>query len=932
MELFLLLLGFLAAGNSQYYINLGPVNSGYGLTVSNLGDGKNIPAVLGGRKCRITDKKANASMLYVNVDEKYKHDEEVYVTIEYFDQLGLIELHYDSGVGSAYRKSLSECTQTNSGEWKTATFTLRQPDFKNRQNGDNDFRIYSKGDLAVSKISISNDPPKGYKPPMDPNVEFAKRKPTQVPAGMDVIQQWQVHEPLDESLLQDSPYEVCKKIGITSLQSYVGWAQLEPEKGKITYETYDPVVAQIKKHNLKWLPFIITGPYIATPKWFREEYGVDAVCLEHNTPIRIQSIWNPHLEDGVKRFLQLFKDHYDSSVIEALNLGISGNWGESLFPAGGGFDMQGVHTHAGWWCGDKYAKEDFRRWLKAKFNDIADLNASWNTKYSSIDEIEPFLPDNSPSRRASVDMGNWYTQSMTDYAELWVKTARDLYPDLPIYLCTGGEGAIELGADFAAQSKMCAKYNAGIRITNMDDNMLSGFAITRMVSSASRLYGGYYTTEPGGDNTPKGIAGRIFDIVSGGGRGVYFKGLIQNPDNATHNAIVFGDFAKYMIPNKPNLPVAVVMSNSAITLNNTVLSQFLNRTAKLRDSLDFEFIDENMIADGLLNNFKALVMLSGDTLEQSSIDKIKDWVESGGIFITCKESFPLKSVEGNPAQWLGELSSERIPLDVKYNEGTFKGIHVNIGSSGDDSLLISPWHGSEGGALAATRNNPDPSYRWTMSESTIALPAPSQKPLVLRILLTVPEANADNAAIYADNIKLADLKANPIRKWIEIAVPNNAVKPTNILELTFKSDTMVPNASDPRELGIQVYAIQLYTKGAKEKELVPADVLSPNVSVDESKIYQMIARKTGSGYTVIWPESWDTYVHFLNTVLHTEKAPWKQIAEPLDCKYDNVLACRVGNSVYYLNNGDSAVTRKDINGKNISIEPRTLISVESIKK
>ncbi len=590
---------------------------------------------------------------------------------------------------------------------------------------------------------------------------------------LDVIQQWQIHRPVSEAKLQDSAYVICREMGITSLQSYVGWAQLEPEQGKITYALYDPVVDQLRKHGLKWLPFLITGPYIATPEWFREEKGVDAVCLEHGIPIRIQSIWNPELRMGVRRFLELFKAHYEPAVIEALNLGISGNWGESIYPAGGGFDMQGVHTHIGWWCGDKYARTDFRRWLKNKYNNVVALNIAWETAFGGFEEVEPFLPEDAPSRRAVTDLKDWYTGSMTDYAEFWVKTAREMYPELPIYLCTGGDGEAALGADFSAQAKMCAKYNAGLRITNMSDDMLQGFAITRMVSSATRLYGGYYTSEPGGQNSPKGIAGRIFDIVAGGGRGAYFKSLYSDAKGATDCGEVFQNFADYLKPYSPELPVAALMPNSSMVPGKTPLSRFLARSAQLRDVLNFEFIDENMVSDGLLDRFKALVLLSGNVLEASTLEKLGSWVENGGVLFVSGDSYPLQSVEGLSVNWLQDPQT------------------INIDSS----------------------------------------------------------------------------------------------------------------------------------------QVVPVPPSGP-VAFDEITVYSATSRKKGHGYTVVWPDGWDTYMYFLGRALISAEGPWQQLSESLDGQYDNVLVARTGKrSVYLLNNGDSPVTVK-INSKSTGMKPRTLTSLK----
>ena len=794
--------------------------------------------------------------------------------------------------------------------------------------------------LALSATSCNRGTPsvkqqglqsKGYDPSIDVNKEFEKREVTKVHPKIEVIQQWQVHSPVPVGLLEDSAYILCKKIGITSLQSYVGWAQLEPERNKITYDVYDPVVNQIRKYNLKWLPFIITGPYIATPKWFREKQGVDAICLEHNIPIRIQSIWNPDLKAGVRRFLELFKAHYDPSVIEALEFGISGNWGESIFPAGGGFDMKGVHTHIGWWCGDKYAVADLQRWVRNKYKTIRDLNTAWKSDYSSFEAIEPFIPQNSPSPRAGIDLGNWYMGSMTDYAEYWVKTARELFPSMPIYLCTGGSGTAALGADFSAQARMCAKYNAGIRITNMDDNMLKGFAITRMVSSATRLYGGYYTNEPAGDNTYKGVAGRVFDIVSGGGRGVYFKGLYLDKPKVTLAGLVLSDFAKYMKPNTPRLTVAALMPNSSIILNEQSLNQFLDRTAKLRDILDFEFIDENMISDGLLRNFKAVIILSGNILEVSTLEKLKDWVENGGVLFTSMDSYPLKSVEESAVTWLQTPNSEKFPLRIGYADGKLAGVKADIGGA-DGTLLTGRWSQPSGIEAEPTEELPDPTYRWTTGNSSVSLPVPSKKPLVIRALLSVPEATSSGARILVNGEEVIKLNAGDLM-WIEAPVPETDSGTSEIMNITFESKTFIQEAKDSRqpmpEVGVKVYMVQLMTKGAKPSKLVSAETVFPQVSFDEQKAFAGISGKLGNGYTVVWPEKWDSYKYMLSKALLTDKGPWGQLSEPLDGIYDNVLACRAGDSIYYLNNGDSPITRKINLQKTISIEPRTMVEVKA---
>lgn len=636
------------------WVQLGTKTEGEGLSVQpfDRGDGQTAAANLGGRDCLRTMPERDSTFIYVFVDDAYKPAEEVFLTVHYFDQRGMLSVDFDAGEGiSAYRPAPEAYAQGGSGTWCTATFTLRRAAFKGRENWAADLRLHADGPLAVSRIELSPEPPEGFQRALDPVAYFHDREPVAVNKDMTVIQQWQIHEPVPAGQLADSAYEAARDVGITSLQSYVGWAQLEPEPGKLDYSLYDPVVNQIRRHGLKWLPFLITAPPMATPKWWLGQHGVDATCLDHGISTPIQSIWNPALRDGVRRFLEVFAEHYDAEVIEALNLGISGNWGESIMVAGGGWLMDGQHSHLGWWCGDQHARADWRRWAKEHYHTLDALNAAWDTKHAAWDDVAPFMPPQAPSRRAAADLLQWYNQSMTDYAEFWVKTVRELYPDSVIYLCTGGNGQSQLGADFAAQARMCARYGAGIRITNQSDHAPGNFAVTRMVSSATRLYGGYYTTEPGGANTVKGVAARIFDAVSGGARGVYFKTLIDPPSSHSPTGVKFAENAQYLVPNDPQLSVAALAPGSALAVDWRLIDTFMARTQELREYLDFEFIDENMIRDGLLSRFRALVVMAGDTVEQPVLEAIHAWVEDGGVLMLPKEYAPLRNVEDVPAPW-----------------------------------------------------------------------------------------------------------------------------------------------------------------------------------------------------------------------------------------------------------------------------------------
>jgi len=520
--------------------------------------------------------------------------------------------------------------------------------------------------------------------------------------GIELIQQWQYLGKAHPELLEDKAFKNCKKAGLTSIQSYVYWAEIEKEPDKIDFSTYDVLVERLAKHGLKWVPFLILGPNYATPKWFQESReSVYAKCLEHHRESKTQSIWNPFLPKWIDKFLRIVAEHYrNCDVLESILLGISGDWGEAIYPMAGGF-YGGSHTHPGWWCGDKYAFSNFCQFALERYKSLQKLNVAWGINFSDLEEISfpplryrwggfphkvfslmpiwarsrftflwkflKFVSNKRPKfvskipsfteRRWWLDFVEWYMNSMTKYAEFWVRTARKYFPDTEIYLVTGGIGEPMLGADFSAQTKMVAKYNAGIRITNQTDNYAESFIFTRLVSSASRFYGAYFTTEEAGVNQPQGVIARVFDAATSGAKGFHCKSIIGiGEDICTGRSFPIGEPTKgalnlrenvqHLTLSEPIIDVAVIFPNTSIALNPTLLSLLYNQCSKLRDVLDFDLVDENMMADGALKRYRFLVLLDGNWLRLQTMIEIRNRVRDGGILITTKHS-ELFTVGGN---------------------------------------------------------------------------------------------------------------------------------------------------------------------------------------------------------------------------------------------------------------------------------------------
>lgn len=510
--------------------------------------------------------------------------------------------------------------------------------------------------------------------------------------NLEIIHQWQLPpawHPPHKKMLQDEVLANFSKIGVTSLQSYLAWGEIEKKPGQVDFSFYDSLVEKLREHNLKWVPFLLLGQDYATPKWFKDsEESVYFKCLQHKKESKAQSIWNPNLPKYVGGFLKIVSEHYqDKKILESILLGVSGDWGEAIFSAGGGYYSEEFHTHADFWCADSYALKSFQEFAWQKYKSLKEINNNWGTNFQSEKEISfppfqkqkitikdnlfktirkapnwlkvylrmavryyqkasgenrdflsqdqlffPKTAENDAGRRYWLDFVKWYFESMVNFSEFWLKSARAYFPDVDIYLVTGGNGSPQLGADFSVQTKIASKYNAGIRITNQGDNYVENFVLTRLVSSAAKFYDNYYTTE--GINSDKGTIARLFDAVSSGARGIYYWNLIGwGKEPYSHQNIPAGcltkgaenlkENIKYFDIGRPIVDVAVFFPNATITLHPQILDSFYKKCVKLRDVFDFDLVDETMIKDGALNNYRYLLALETELPKENIPSNIK---------------------------------------------------------------------------------------------------------------------------------------------------------------------------------------------------------------------------------------------------------------------------------------------------------------------
>lgn len=445
--------------------------------------------------------------------------------------------------------------------------------------------------------------------------------------------------PFDDPNVRDYLRKM-KEDGVTSVQIYVHWNKYEPERrGEFDFSYYDSQVNLLKEAGLKFVPFILIGPRYAAPKWWLEDKNHKGlVCLEHGIESPIDSIWNEAFREEIDRVLKVFTKHYlDMDVLESVQPGICGDYGESIMPVFG--NWPGVyHTHLGMWCGDELARASFKNAMKGKYQSIEELNKSWRYFYKSFDEVEPFLQHKAPSRTAWFDLVEWYRNSMTDFVEFWMKTLRKYLPDTPIYMCTGGSETPEQAAMFSDQAKVVAKYNGGMRLTNEQNKFfVNFFDCNAYMHSACEFYGAYLGLEPAGPMTKEGVGSRIFGSAVYGNRQIffYFDNIYPGRDMNSETAKLFKKYIPLINERKSNKQTAVLWPKYVGIMEGGRPESIRPLSEFLRKRTDYRFVNENMIADGVLEDVKLLIIPCALYTDRKTLRTIRGWVERGGILFTA---------------------------------------------------------------------------------------------------------------------------------------------------------------------------------------------------------------------------------------------------------------------------------------------------------
>jgi hypothetical protein len=847
------------AAPQPVWIQLGPANAEHALASPSGGDGTTAAETLAGSPCRRTSGE-KSRYIYFQADARLLPPGcyDAYVTVEYLDdRADVVRVQYDQAPvdrpkNSCYTTAEDLILRMGSRQWQQAVVHLPNARMGHGQNFAADFRLMGQ-ELAVRRVTVSFTRPADYRAG-----GIDQRKLEQFAASIGRGMELDIGDDTDrgESAL-------FRMLGATSVESYVTWQSVEDAgEGRWDWSRWDRQVEILRGAGLKWAPLLVCGPAYAIPKWYRDsDRSVPYVCLEHGEPSKIQSLWNPALRPWVERFVRAFAERYrDSGVLELVRLGVTGVYGETLYPTGVPSPswvnaIPGpYHNHTGWWAGDRFARASFRETFRLRYGDVGRLNRAWGTSFASLEAVEPIIPEKCPTLRARADFVEWYMQSMTEYGAFWSAVARKHFPHTPIYHSLGGSGQPLIGADFSAQARAFAPYQSRLRVTNEGSDYGLNFAITREVVSASRAFGLDCGFEPAGPVTADGNTARIYNATASGGVHLFcYKGNILQ---SAESLAAFRQSIGLLQRRRPLVRTALYLPKIAWMLDDGGSHRrTLAAARELRKRVDCELLDRTTLATPLARQVRVLAVPEAEYAEAAEIEQIRRWVAGGGILVARRQNSQplLRTPEGSdgPCQaLLAACPSEIRVLRPKSPGAPPRHFRLELGAAHDAAYLSGDWYQPEPAGMFG--RPAVGTMRWTGARAGLYLPCnPAvDATLVLTVHVTTRSLPGANRVLLGGS-EIGRLDKSGVQTY-RFAVPRRLLAGQSAATLILEPKTFHPSdfgSGDSRELGVAVHVVELIARGADAE---PA-VATPLVWEVDWPAAAGCIRRIGQGATLCVP-------------------------------------------------------------------------------
>ena len=745
---------------------------------------------------------------------------------------------------------------------------------------------------------------------------------------------------LSTSVSSSSEMQILRSAGFTLFQTdsdHLSTEQTAP--GKWDWSAQGSASEAVHKLGLDWCYF----PHNAFPPlWYRKSVPFTRIqSLEDGKPAEAFSPWEPKWNGFVEQSYEALAAAFNGgtkTTISALTVGIHGDYGEAGLLSGARVAVPGQredwirrfgndHDRLGFWCGDPLARADFRSDMIKRYGGLDGLNAAWKTAYKSpADVAYPEIPDVQPSvsgRRQWVDFVQWYQSSVGRAIELNLHAARQHFPDTLLMLPAGfADENVRGGNDNSLIPKLAVRYKANVRSTHGAFKPFAENAATMLgrLGSASRFYGAPFWTEPPGSLTATQEVERIFEAVSQGAVGHF-----DWAGNAVANRDVYYRYGKYLRVSHPITDVAMFYPADAqrLRVDQGYAATFAKACAYLRESANFDIVDDRMVRDGCLAGYRVMALWEGTIADAGTLAKIKQWVNDGGVLLAY-DFGKVTTFEGDTS-WFKDMFGyaqelRRATVTERYRGAVPAQYRFNLEQTDFSDFLGGDWYDPDSDATGIEPG------RWAGASASVLLPVGVDKryTLILRAAIP-PEAAALKHTLLLNGRKLGDLSAG--EGTYRFLLPEGSLSGKSLSTLTFQSQTYQPiklteASKDARALGVRVLSIQMVEQGATESIDAPTPSGTLRRELDLTRLspgykepQQSWARLYGKGMTIYFPANRSLlkgYIEVVRRAVYHLSAidPARRDALPIGDTNDGVYATLFTDKILYYNSKDAAVTKK----------------------
>lgn len=466
----------------------------------------------------------------------------------------------------------------------------------------------------------------------------------------------------------DEWFDIFRSLGVSLLQIDRDLANtVETSPGRWDWMEYEYFFWKIRRKGFRTIFF----PHCHfPPEWFEKTDKFTGVrCLKHDKYLPCFSLWSPHVLPWFERYVKNFKKFCAGKKMgnQAIYLGIYGDFGEAMFPAGDlgigreilkhDRGLENGHIHCDFWCNDDYAKKSFGIFLKNKYGRISNLNSAYGLSFKSFREIKYPVSPAKDNRRYWLDFIYWYYQSMSDFCGNVASIYRKHFPETLLMLpLGGGVEPLQIGQDNTALPKVMKQYDVHMRSTAggvahqkkdlaVPEKFTKTYLILKRTATACKFYRVPLWLEP--PYPPmmdaNAIKCRIFESVSCGAVGYYDWSW-----SIYRNREVYQKYKQYLKVEKPLVDIAVFFPTTWHRLHpeKALPELWEHGCSEVRKFFDYDVLDERLVEDGALANYRILIIFEGQIMEESVLKKIIDWVQGGGMLLTY-DTGVVQTVEGD---------------------------------------------------------------------------------------------------------------------------------------------------------------------------------------------------------------------------------------------------------------------------------------------